>query len=300
MMEDHEVPRLGKFAGFEQPQTLILSTLQKPELSATRLRGSFVSGTPVRLDRNKGYLVCLQRRPLIAPSYWIDGRPVPQTPLRDGQFLLLDLNQEHTSVSYGEVDCISTYISQEALQRFHEEHGLPVISSLRIAEGTAYDDELLRYLSECLMPAFEQPDAANRLFVDYVSMAFLSHLSAVYGERATMRSARGGLAPWQERRAKDIMLSRIDGSVGLDELAGACELSRSHFARAFKVTTGVSALQWLLARRIERAQNLLLNSSLSLDEIAGQCGFVDQSHFSRTFLKFVQVSPGRWRRLRRM
>ena len=67
-MSEGEGPRLGKFAGFEQPQTLILRTLQRSELSATRLRGSFVSGTPVRLDCNDGYLVCLQRRPLRARS----------------------------------------------------------------------------------------------------------------------------------------------------------------------------------------------------------------------------------------
>ena len=260
-----------------------------------------MSGTPVRLDRNNGYLVCLQRRPLLAPSYWVDDRAVALTPLRGGQFLLLDLNQEHTSVSYGDVDCISTYISQEALQRFHEEHDLPVVKSLRTVDGMAFEDDVIRGLGEALLPALEKPEAANRLFIDHVVLAFLSHLTTNYGERTVvMRRATGGLAPWQERRAKEMMLARIDGNVGLDDLAASCELSRSHFARAFKITTGSSPFQWLLARRIERAQNLLLNSSLPMDQIAEQCGFVDQSHFARTFLKFVHATPGRWRRLRRL
>src|SRR5690606_35477490 len=59
--DDTAPPRLGKFNGFEPPQTLVLRTLQQSELAATRLRGSFVSGTPVSLDRNDGYLLCLQR-----------------------------------------------------------------------------------------------------------------------------------------------------------------------------------------------------------------------------------------------
>jgi len=257
-----------------------------------------VSGTPVSLDRNNGYLLCLQRHALLAPNYWIDGRSVPLTPLRTGQFLLLDLNQEHTSISYGNVDCISTYISRDALQRFREEHDLPMMTSLRTIDGMAFDDDTIRHLGEMLMPALERPETANRLFVDHVILALLSHLTALYGERtATVRTVLGGLAPWQERRAKEMILAHIDGRVGLAELASACELSRSHFTRAFKATTGSPPFQWLLIQRIERAKNLLLNSNLPIDQIAEQCGFADPSHFTRTFVKFAGLPPGRWRRL---
>ena len=300
-MSDEAGPRLGKFTGFEPPQTLILHTLQRSELAATRLRGSFVSGTPVRLDCNNGYLLCLQRRSLLAPNYWIDGRSIPLTPLRGGQFLLLDLNQEHTSISYGSVDCISTYISQEALQLFHEEHDLPISKSLRTADGVVFDDDVIRHLGETLLPALEQPEAANHLFVDHVVLALLSHLCARYAERtATIRPTRGGLAPWQERRAKEMILAHINGNLGLAELAHACELSRSHFARAFKVNTGVSPFRWMLAQKIERAKDLLLHSKLPIDDIAERCGFADQSHFTRTFLKLIGVTPGQWRRHRRL
>lgn len=300
-MSEADEPRLGKFTGFEQPQTLILNTLQQSALAATRLRGSFVTGTPVRLDRNNGYLLCLQRRPLLAPTYWIDGRSISLNPLRGGQFLLLDLNQEHLSISYGEVDCISTYISQDALQRFHQEHDLPMFGSLRAPEGMAFEDEAVRHLSELLLPAFERPETANRLFVDHVVLALLSHLAVSYGERnAVLQHVRGGLATWQERRAKEMLLASIDGNLGLEDLAAACGLSRSHFARAFKATTGSSPFRWLLAQRIQRAKDLLLNSQSSIDQIAAQCGFADQSHFTHTFLKFANATPSQWRRLRRL
>lgn len=297
---DDEGPRLGKFVGLDQPRTLVTRTLQKAELSATRLEGSFVSGTPVRLDRNDGYLVCLQRRTLPTPDYWIDGKAIPIASLLGGQFLLLDLNQDHTSVSVGEVDCISTYIPRTALRRFHEEHDLNAVGSLRTPSGVTFDDPVIRHLGESLLPMFGHPEGASRLFVDHVLLAFLSHLAARYGERpAAVQPLRGTLAPWQERRAKEMLLANIDGDVRLDELAAACRLSRSHFARAFKATTGASAIQWLLARRIERAKTLLANSSLPVEQVAVQCGFADQSHLTRTFLKFSGVSPGRWRRLHR-
>src|SRR5262249_40904822 len=158
--------------------------------------------------------------------------------------------REHTSVSYGDVDCVSTYISRDALQRFHEEHDLPVVGSLRTADGIGLDDDVVRYLGEALLPAFDQPETANRLFVDHVVLALLAHLPVRYGDSAAVvRTIRGGLAPWQERRAKEMILANLDGKLGLAELADGCELSRSHFARAFKVTTGSSPFRWLLAQR---------------------------------------------------
>jgi AraC family transcriptional regulator len=57
--------------------------------------------------------------------------------------------------------------------------------------------------------------------------------------------------------------------------------------------------RWLLARRIERAQELLLHSALSLDRIAAACGFADQSHFSRVFSRQIGIAPSAWRRQRR-
>jgi AraC family transcriptional regulator len=192
----------------------------------------------------------LQRRDLPAGPYWVDDRPMQRLPINSGQLLLLDLNEEHSSLQYGSVDCISIYSSRDALNRFQEEHGLPPIGQLRSPRGIAFEDDVIRNLGECLVPAFEWPETANQLFVDHVALALLAHLSAFYGEQpAVLRPFRGGLSPWQERRAKDILLTHIDGKVGLAELARQCGLSRSHFARAFRTATGLPPHKWLLAHR---------------------------------------------------
>lgn len=299
-MADVSGRRLGKFAGLDQPPTLIARALPLAELSAMRvLWRDTGSGNPTRLDRNNGYLVCLQRRDLPAGPYWVDDRPMQRRPINSGQFLLLDLNEEHSSLQYGSVDCISIYSSRDALNRFQEEHGLPPIGQLRSPRGIAFEDDVIRNLGECLVPAFEWPETANQLFVDHVALALLAHLTGFYGEQpSVLRPFRGGLSPWQERRAKDILLTHIDGKVGLAELARECGLSRSHFSRAFRTATGLPPHKWLLARRIELAQELLRNPKLSLKEIAIRCGFTDQSHFTRVFSKNMHASPGDWRRLR--
>ena len=293
---------IGRFVGLEQPRTLTTRFLQVAEILGSRLRWNGPDdGVPVRMEKRDGYLLCLQRRHLAEYPYWVNGKPAPAMPLNRGQFLFLDLNEEHASLTQGTIDCVSMFTSREALRQFQEEHELRPVGSLRTANGVAFTDDVIANLGECLVPAFDQPEGATRLFVDHVALALLTHLTAFYAEQpAIVRPIRGGLALWQERRAKDMLLANLDGRVGLDELARACGLSRSHFARAFKVAVGMPPLHWLLTQRVRRAKELLLSSPLSIDQIAHQCGFTDQSHFTRAFQKAVGVTPGLWRRMRRL
>ena len=95
-------------------------------------------------------------------------------------------------------------------------------------------------------------------------------------------------------------MAHLDGRIGLEALAAECRLSRSHFARAFRISTGVSPLRWLAAQRVERTKVLLLNSDLSLEQIAAPCGFADASHLTRSFLRATGLRPGAWRQVRRI
>jgi AraC-like DNA-binding protein len=76
-------------------------------------------------------------------------------------------------------------------------------------------------------------------------------------------------------------------------------LSKSHFTRAFKRTFGVSPCTYLLLRRIEVAQGLMLTTCQPLSSIALSCGMYDQSHFTRSFHRLVGETPDSWRRTRR-
>jgi AraC-like DNA-binding protein len=106
----------------------------------------------------------------------------------------------------------------------------------------------------------------------------------------------GDLAPWQLRRAKEMMRANLEKNTSLQHVAVACNLSVSHFLHAFKRSTGVSPHQWLISERLERAQDLMMNSVMPLVEIACTCGFADQSHFTRVFGRVAGKSPGIWRR----
>lgn len=92
------------------------------------------------------------------------------------------------------------------------------------------------------------------------------------------------------------MREHLGETVSISEVARACRLSLSYFVRAFANTAGVAPYDWFLGQRIVLAQKLLARTSPSLAEIALECGFVDQSHFTNTFVRRVGMTPLRWRR----
>ena len=164
-------------------------------------------------------------------------------------------------------------------------------------QAAAVNDAKIAGLGGTILPALSDPQQANRLFVDHIALAVGIHVAQTYGGmRPVPHPARGGLAPWQERRAKEILSANLDGSMPLKDVARECRLSVSHFSRAFRRTMGVAPHNWLLTRRIEVAKEKLRNSRLSLLEVALACGFADQSHLTRVFTGMVGVSPGAWRR----
>ncbi len=129
----------------------------------------------------------------------------------------------------------------------------------------------------------------------YQSLRRVGHSAA--GRRVVpTANQKGGLTPWQVRRAAEYIRQHAAGPVTIKKVAASIELSDSHFRRAFKIATGISPHQWLLRVRISEAQKLLKEGAVSLSEIALATGFGDQSHFSWTFQKVTVFSPRVWNR----
>jgi len=108
----------------------------------------------------------------------------------------------------------------------------------------------------------------------------------------------GGLAPWQVRRLRTYMEANLSSPIHCEDLARLVRLSVSHFMRAFKDSFGCAPHAFLIRRRMERAQGLMLTTDEALGQIALACGLADQSHLTRLFQKWVGESPAAWRRAR--
>jgi AraC-like DNA-binding protein len=109
---------------------------------------------------------------------------------------------------------------------------------------------------------------------------------------------RGGLAPWQLKRVTEFIAANIAQTIRTQDLAAVARLSTGYFSHAFRCSMGQSPYAYVLRRRIEHAQHLMLRTSSPLSQIALDCGLTDQPHFTRLFRKIVGVTPATWRRLR--
>jgi len=90
----------------------------------------------------------------------------------------------------------------------------------------------------------------------------------------------------------EYIMENLEGSPTLEQMAAVVHLSPYHFARQFKASTGLAPHQYLISRRIERAQHLLrADGELGLAEVALRVGFSDQSQFSRHFKRILGVTP---------
>jgi AraC-like DNA-binding protein len=163
-----------------------------------------------------------------------------------------------------------------------------------------FSDHVITNLLDIIDFAFENPERSSQLLVDEVSILLMSHLIHNYSDISPIARRRGGVASWQERIAKDILLDRIGDPPTADELGHACGVSARHFIRAFRQSTGHTPHQWLMQERALKAQNLLEHSDKTLAEISAICGYANQSHFCRAFLRYFGKSPAMARRLARV
>lgn len=115
----------------------------------------------------------------------------------------------------------------------------------------------------------------------------------------TRQVSRAGLPAWQSRRIVAHVEANLSRMIRVHELARIADLSPSHFCRAFKSTFGASPRAYVLRRRIEFAQGLMLTTRESLSSIALSCGMCDQAHFTRSFRRIAGETPRSWRRARR-
>jgi AraC family transcriptional regulator len=112
------------------------------------------------------------------------------------------------------------------------------------------------------------------------------------------RSLRGGLPPWQQRRVAEFIEQHLAEEISLSVLAKVTGLSLYHFAHAFTQSFGMPPHRYHMARRMDRARNLLRKPALSVTQIGIQIGFRESSSFTRAFRRFNGFTPTEFRRYR--
>ena len=292
---------LSKRFGILNPPTFATSVSRGAPITFTRLRLDSASPTCdgiIPAEEAYSFHVNFLKQETLSVSR--KARTVERYLLCEGDSTMLDYSETSTVILHTAMDTVRLYVPRPTLQDFvREEYGSR--EAYLKPPQQVMRDPILYHLGSCLSALLEHPEENNSLLVDHIALSLQSHLYQTYSATPTWNpKARGGLAPWQESRAKEAMDANLDKEITIARLACDCGLSTSQFARAFRQSTGCPPHRWLLQRRIKRAQDLLLTSNKTLAEIARACGFSDQSHLTRAFGQTVGTSPGLWRRIKRI
>lgn len=139
----------------------------------------------------------------------------------------------------------------------------------------------------------------GRLYSEYLSLAFLTYLSARYASRKPPdRRLSYRLSALQVRRVCEYISENISRNLALAELARITGLSPHYFSYLFKNTVGITPHQYVMRERIRVSRRLLASRAASISEIALDVGFANQSHFTEAFRKVTGMTPRKYQHSR--
>ncbi|MEM9552835.1 MAG: AraC family transcriptional regulator [Acidobacteriota bacterium] len=220
------------------------------------------------------------------------------TNVRDGFSLLAPA---HTEIAYecgGEAEVLIVAIPEREMSGvLAENEGLTLSALDAISHLGCIHDARLISNARGLWHEALRPDPASDLLIDGLVRVLVAQLLRKAGVTPSMASER--LSDAMLRRLIDYIEGHLADRIVVKELANVSGLSPFYFSRSFRQTVGMSPYQFVIERRLARAQALLSDTRLTLVEVALACGFASQAHMTDTFRARTGVSPGRFRSIAR-
>lgn len=177
-------------------------------------------------------------------------------------------------------------------------------ASAQLVCGVGIRDSTIELIGQTIARELAEPGGAGSLLVETFTRALEAyllrrHITRGWSPQLKPASTRGALEGSRLRRALDLIETRFDDDLSLEQLSREVGLSPFHFARAFKAETGSAPHQYLLELRFARAKDALANTRRAVADIALACGFKSASHFSSAFRRRFGVPPLAFRHARR-
>lgn len=248
------------------------------EVEAPSLPFHYVSvtlGSPLRIDANVG------------------GRRV-NVRVRKGQSMIMAAGRYNSWRWDGPTEDAFVFLRPDYLKSVAEEAGA---ATPEIADRFVFEDVHLRRTVLAIAAELAMPGGPSSLFLDMAAQSLAMRLLHRHCE-PPLRAASAMLTAAQLRRVVDLVEGGLGGPIDLEALADAAGVSRFHFARSFRATTGQPPHKWLTARRVDHAKTLLERTKRGMIEIAAAVGFESQSHFGQVFKAHTGLTPSDWRAVR--
>ena len=193
------------------------------------------------------------------------------------------------------VDVVQLYLPHRTLVRVAAE--ADTAKPIDLLERTAHPDPITSRLLLSAADVLEGNEALDSLFRQQLTDLLATRLLAAHaGAPAAVQPVVGGLAPKALLRAIERLRSDSDADVSLAALAAEAGLSRFHFCRAFKESTGLSPHAWLRQLRLEQAMQMLRETDAPVVTVAAALGYASQTAFAAAFKRLTGDTPTDWRR----
>jgi AraC family transcriptional regulator len=212
------------------------------------------------------------------------------------RFCLMPQDSESTWDVRNKLGFVHLYCTDQHLQNIAEQIWDRNPATLRLDEQTFADDARITLLYRHFLLGCDWQQQANALQLSTTCTLLLTHLVQHYSSiRWRLPTVSGGLAPVTLRRVCDYIEQALATPLTLAELASEANLSEFHFARMFRQSMKLAPHQYVMQRRMARAEALVRHASMSLTEVALSCGFSSASHFSNRFKASLGMTPSQLR-----
>jgi AraC family transcriptional regulator len=214
-----------------------------------------------------------------------------------GALTLVTAGSSNSWTTEGPIGFAHLYLHPHSIDRVLNEEFDRDSRSVELIESVAQRLPLLSAIMIGMLDQIETPTFSSRLMLDTLLHSLIVRLVS---ECSTLSEASGvaphSISPRRLRRVLDFIDTNLGTDIELADLASVAGSSRFHFSRAFRDATGFPPYRYLIHRRIDAAKTLLLQDTLSITQIAEQCGFNSQTQFAAMFRRVFGTSPGRFRR----
>ena len=195
-----------------------------------------------------------------------------------------------------DVDLLVMRFAPAFLGRVAEENGLNA-DAVELRPSLDGRDDAVEHIGLAMLAEMEAGGIGGRVYGDALATALATHLLRNHGTSPrAVADQKGGLPRSALRRVTDYVNDNLSLDVGLSEMAGVANLSRYHFSRQFKRSTGLTPHQYVIRRRVQRARELLSGTDLSVGDVASAVGFTHQSHLAHHVRRHYGVAPTSLRR----
>ena len=205
---------------------------------------------------------------------------------RPGQALLLDCNTPHTYAAQGKCSFTFVHFAGGQSAAIYEEIERTGGSMIHLPDPNELNETIGEMLSS--MRSDRQLNAGQASAMLYGMLMKLLERSGASGRSGTGNPAVD--------RAIAYIRTHLSERLSVEELAASTGYSPSYFSHLFTQDTGMSPYQFVVRSRVEHAQQLLMTTRLTVQEIAFQCGFNSAANFCYTFRRMTGVSPHAYRK----